>query len=115
MNKPSFVHLLFAVVACSFAAHSAEGEKSELRPLATKRAESGAQYAILPNGCEIIVMEKHSAPVVSVQGWVRTGGNDENQWMGAGLSHFCEHMLFKGTTKRQRERSIRKSAARAAT
>src|SRR3954464_10067372 len=91
---------LLTLVVCALALHSGEEERSEFRPLATKRAENGAHYAILPNGCEIIVMEKHSAPVVSVQGWVRTGGNDENKWMGAGLSHFCEHMLFKGTTKR---------------
>ncbi|HYG76903.1 MAG TPA: pitrilysin family protein [Planctomycetota bacterium] len=72
----------------------------EARPLETKVAENGAIYVLLPNGCEIIVKEKHSAPVTSVQAWVRTGAIHEGPWMGAGLSHFCEHMLFKGTTKR---------------
>ncbi len=72
----------------------------EARPIKTAIAKCGALYCMLPNGCEIIVMEKHSAPVASVQAWVRTGAINEGQWMGAGLSHFCEHMLFKGTKKR---------------
>ncbi len=72
----------------------------EARPLEMRRAKNGAIYAKLRNGCEIIVLEKHSAPVVSVQGWMRTGGIHESRFVGAGLSHFCEHMMFKGTTKR---------------
>ncbi|HEY3323157.1 MAG TPA: pitrilysin family protein [Planctomycetota bacterium] len=73
---------------------------SDSRPQVLMGTENGAIYALLPNGCEIIVKEKHSAPVVTVQAWVRTGAIDEGQWLGAGLSHFCEHMLFKGTAKR---------------
>ena len=72
----------------------------EARPLEMKRAKNGAIYAKLRNGCELLVLEKHSAPVVSVQGWMRTGGVNESKWEGAGLSHFCEHLMFKGTTKR---------------
>ena len=72
----------------------------EARPLEMKRAKNGAIYAKLRNGCELLVLEKHSAPVVSVQGWMRTGGINEAKWVGAGLSHFCEHLMFKGTTKR---------------
>ena len=74
---------------------------AEARPQEMTLSKNGAIYALLPNGLEIIVKEKHSAPVVTVQAWVRTGAVDENKWLGAGLSHFCEHMLFKGTTKRQ--------------
>ncbi len=70
------------------------------RPVELRATPSGVLYAVLPNGAEIIVQEKRNAPVVSVQAWVRTGAIDEQEWMGAGLSHFCEHLLFKGTTKR---------------
>lgn len=72
----------------------------EARPHLLNRAKNGALYAKLANGCEMIVMEKHSAPVVAVQGWMRTGGIHESKWTGAGLSHFCEHMMFKGTGSR---------------
>ena len=55
---------------------------------------------VLPNGMEVLVEEDHSAPVVSVQAWVKTGSIHEDRHLGAGLSHLVEHMLFKGTEKR---------------
>jgi zinc protease len=61
---------------------------------------STAQKWILPNGLTIIVQEDHSAPVASVQAWCATGSIDEDQHLGAGLSHILEHLLFKGTKTR---------------
>ena len=61
---------------------------------------SEAQVLKLPNGLELVVIEDDSAPVASVQAWVRTGSIHEGQWLGGGLSHFLEHMLFKGTSNR---------------
>jgi zinc protease len=61
---------------------------------------SEAQVLNFPNGLELVVLEDDSAPVASVQAWVRTGSIHEGQWLGAGLSHFLEHMLFKGTSTR---------------
>jgi len=113
LQKVPLLMILFALLSAVNAAELAGGAKIPdavataiaslppgVRPLEVKAAENGAIYLLLPNGCEIIVKEKRSAPVASVQGWVRTGAIHEAQWMGAGLSHFCEHMLFKGTTKR---------------
>ena len=54
----------------------------------------------LPNGLEILVREDPSAPVVSLQGWCRSGSIHEGDWLGAGVSHFLEHMLFKGAGRR---------------
>jgi zinc protease len=54
----------------------------------------------LDNGLVIIVREDHSAPVVSAQAWCAAGSIHEGRWLGAGLSHVLEHMLFKGTTTR---------------
>src|ERR1700726_1000176 len=58
---------------------------------------STAKKWVLPDGLSIIVQEDHSAPVVSVQAWCATGSIDEDERLGAGLSHILEHMLFKGT------------------
>lgn len=55
---------------------------------------------VFDNGLTLLVREDHSAPVVSAQAWVRAGSITEGPWMGAGLSHVLEHMLFKGTTTR---------------
>ena len=60
----------------------------------------GVKLTTLDNGLTLIVREDHSAPVVSVQAWAMTGSIHEDKWLGAGLSHVLEHMLFKGTTTR---------------
>ena len=61
---------------------------------------SGVTLTTLENGLVIIVREDHSAPVVSAQAWAMAGSIHEGKWLGAGLSHVLEHMLFKGTTTR---------------
>jgi zinc protease len=60
----------------------------------------GVQLTTLDNGLVIIVREDHNAPVVSAQAWAMAGSIHEGKWLGAGLSHVLEHMLFKGTTTR---------------
>jgi zinc protease len=60
----------------------------------------GVRFKEFDNGLTVIVKEDHSAPVVSAQAWCRTGSIDEGKWLGAGMSHVLEHMLFKGTTNR---------------
>ncbi|MDA0346250.1 MAG: pitrilysin family protein [Verrucomicrobia bacterium] len=54
----------------------------------------------LDNGLTILVREDTSSQVSSVQLWVKTGSIHEGSLLGAGLSHYLEHMLFKGTEKR---------------
>jgi zinc protease len=54
----------------------------------------------LPNGFTVLIETDHSAPVASVQVWVGTGSIHEGPWLGGGLSHFLEHMMFKGTDQR---------------
>jgi len=63
-------------------------------------APPGVTLTTLDNGLTIIVGEDHSAPVVSAQAWAMTGSIHEGEWLGAGLSHVLEHMLFKGTERR---------------
>ncbi|HEY3762236.1 MAG TPA: pitrilysin family protein [Verrucomicrobiae bacterium] len=60
----------------------------------------GVKVTTLDNGLNIIVREDHSAPVVSAQAWCMSGSIHEGRWLGAGLSHVLEHMLFKGTSTR---------------
>ncbi len=60
----------------------------------------GVKITTLENGLTLIVRQDHSAPVVSAQAWAMAGSIHEGRWLGAGLSHVLEHMLFKGTTTR---------------
>ena len=59
-----------------------------------------AERIVLPNGLTLILKPDRSAALASVQVWVKTGSIHEGGNLGAGLSHYLEHMLFKGTTRR---------------
>lgn len=50
----------------------------------------------LKNGLNVLLVESHKSPVVSVQMWVKTGSADEKKGE-EGISHFIEHLVFKGT------------------
>lgn len=52
----------------------------------------------LSNNLKVLLVENHKAPVVTIQTWVKTGSADEVSGQ-EGLSHFIEHLLFKGTKK----------------
>jgi zinc protease len=73
----------------------------EARPVVPTLPDSRAQVFSFENGLTLIVEEDNSAPVASVQVWCATGSIDEAKWLGAGLSHILEHMLFKGTSERK--------------
>ena len=60
----------------------------------------GTTVTTLDNGLTVILREDRSSPVVSAQAWAQTGSVHEGRWLGAGLSHVLEHMLFKGTATR---------------
>jgi predicted Zn-dependent peptidase len=52
----------------------------------------------LPNGLRIITEEMPSLRSVALGCWLDTGSRDENP-NEAGVSHFLEHLLFKGSEK----------------
>ncbi len=56
-----------------------------------------ATVETLPNGLTLILDPDPAAPVVSAQIWVGSGSMHEDRHLGCGLSHFLEHMVFKGT------------------
>ena len=61
---------------------------------------------VLPNGLTIITEEMQHIRSVSIGIWVKTGSRDEDpQWNG--ISHFTEHMVFKGTKSRSAEQIAR--------
>ncbi len=55
---------------------------------------------VFDNGLTLVHRPDFSSEAVSVQVWVRTGSIHEGDLMGSGLSHYLEHMLFKGTERR---------------
>ncbi len=52
----------------------------------------------LPNGMRVLTRELHHAPVACVMVWYGVGSRNEEPGR-TGLSHFLEHMMFKGTRR----------------
>jgi len=50
----------------------------------------------LDNGLTVLISEDHSAPVVTYQVWYKVGSKNERPGI-TGISHLCEHMMFKGS------------------
>jgi len=55
-------------------------------------------HTTFPNGLQILLKEIHSAPLISSWLWYRVGSRDEPTGR-TGISHWVEHMQFKGTPR----------------
>ncbi|OFV91614.1 MAG: hypothetical protein A3H95_01340 [Acidobacteria bacterium RIFCSPLOWO2_02_FULL_64_15] len=58
--------------------------------------------ATLDNGLTVFIQEEHTAPLASVWCWYKVGSKDEGPGL-TGVSHWVEHMNFKGTTNIPRD------------
>ncbi|MDD2240041.1 MAG: pitrilysin family protein [Kiritimatiellae bacterium] len=65
-----------------------------------KTANSGVERFALDNGMTVLLKEDRGAPLVAIQYWVGAGSIHEDDHLGGGLSHYLEHMIFKGTPTR---------------
>jgi len=64
------------------------------------RGESAVIHVTkLDNGLTVLIRESHANPIVTMDVWVNAGSMNEPPELG-GVSHFLEHMMFKGTKKR---------------
>src|ERR1043165_1244255 len=59
-------------------------------------AATPVREVMLDNGLKILLLENHKSPAVTFQVWYRVGSRNEKDGK-SGLSHFLEHMMFKGT------------------
>jgi zinc protease len=70
----------------------------------TRSAEASVVHEeVLGNGLRVLIQEVHTAPLASVWCWYRVGSKDEAPGL-TGVSHWVEHMNFKGTTNIPREK-----------
>ena len=100
-------YLLVLLLVCSFVVPSAfaaaqrpahpQAGKPAQGPAATAPARAAEESVVtktLANGLEIIVLEDHSIPLVTVELAFRNGSYTEPPELN-GLSHLYEHMFFK--------------------
>lgn len=63
-----------------------------------EQLDGGVSKTILDNGLTVVLREMHHAPVTSFWIWYRVGSRNERSGI-TGISHWVEHMLFKGTPR----------------
>lgn len=71
------------------------------QPVKTEFSDGNVNRYVLPNGMTVLLKEDHKNPVAAVEVWVNTGSVTEGRFAASGISHFVEHMIFKGTPKRK--------------
>lgn len=69
------------------------------------------QRAQLANGMQLLVVEQHHLPLVSVQLWVHVGSKNERPG-ATGMVHLLEHMMFKGSRGYGPEEHVRQIQSR---
>jgi len=67
--------------------------------VSTNLARPQSRKTVLPNGVQVLTEHLHHVDSVSLGVWLATGVEDEPAELG-GITHFIEHMLFKGTETR---------------
>src|SRR4051794_40710773 len=88
-------YLLPLLLACGVA------PAADLDPALVKAASAplaAVQTHTLPNGLKVYLLPVPSAPVVTTMVAYKVGACDESKDQ-TGLSHYLEHLLFKGTDK----------------
>ncbi|CAA9570915.1 MAG: probable proteinase [uncultured Thermomicrobiales bacterium] len=67
--------------------------------LSTAGTIAATRATTLPNGLTVLTREMHGAPIATFWVWYRVGARNEVPGI-TGISHWVEHMMFKGTPKR---------------
>jgi len=72
----------------------------------TKHASRNIRKTVLPNGLLVLTESMPHLRSVSMGAWIGSGSRDEAAEVN-GISHFVEHMVFKGTTSRSAQQIAR--------
>jgi predicted Zn-dependent peptidase len=87
IKRTHIARFVFALAAVFFISSTSYGFDLDKKVVKTK----------LKNGLTVLMLERHLSPTVSLYIRHRIGAADETDG-GYGAAHFCEHMMFKGTT-----------------
>jgi zinc protease len=68
----------------------------------TPQSGTVVREQVLDNGLRVLIQSVHTAPLATVWSWYRVGSRDEMPGL-TGVSHWVEHMNFKGTTNIPRD------------
>ncbi len=71
------------------------------------QSQGADTFVILRNGLTVLIRPREDTDVVAAKVFVRAGSIYEEEKMGAGLSHYLEHVVSGGTTKSFTEQEAR--------
>jgi len=95
MKQRAIKSILFFTISYMVLCFSFSYAQSDL-PL----SESNTISYRLDNGLTVIIKEDHRTPTFHAEMLIRAGSATEDQYMASGITHCIEHMIFKGTPKR---------------
>ena len=105
---PVFALVLWIVPSL---AHAANASKAAPAALVSAPAVAPLTQETLPNGMRVLLREDHSKPLVGVCIFVNGGSRTEPPSL-SGLSHYYEHLIFRGGSTRQQELEFRREMQR---
>ncbi|MDD5773586.1 MAG: pitrilysin family protein [bacterium] len=111
MLKKLFITVLILNSIACFVSARDRNAKEDVNLMANNFDYDTKKF-VLDNGMTVILRNVPTIDAVAMQVWVKAGSIDEGKYVGSGISHFVEHMIFKGTEKRkegQMSREIKKA------
>lgn len=93
-HKNHFLNILFICFSAMFI----YGQTLDSKFKFVKELDGVEEYVYKPNGLSILLIQDNTAPVVTAQITYRVGSKHEVSG-NTGSTHLLEHMLFKGTSK----------------
>jgi zinc protease len=101
LHVPAACLAALSLLGAARAAPAPAPARSDAEALATvQESNKRLRRVVLDNGLVVLLKADPVAPVVSLQVWVASGSIHEQEYLGSGLSHAVEHMIFKGTPTR---------------
>ncbi|MCX7004290.1 MAG: pitrilysin family protein [bacterium] len=89
--KPLFSFMLLLLISCAGSAPAGVIERVPYELFA------------LSNGLRVIVHTQRGTPLVTLHAFVKTGAALEDDFLGRGISHFVEHIVFGASTRRSEQ------------
>ncbi|MBF0464769.1 MAG: insulinase family protein [Nitrospirae bacterium] len=90
-----FITLLLLILTL-FACTGLEENREKSGYIKDTESLDNTKAYTLSNGLKLIIIEDHRSPIATFQVWYRVGSRNEKPGK-TGISHFLEHMMFKGT------------------
>jgi zinc protease len=94
---PAFAALSLSAAGLALSPSPVQSDEPVMKKTVIDPA-SGVSETVLDNGLTILVKPMPDDPMVTTMIWYGVGSRDEDVGE-TGLSHYLEHMLFKGTEK----------------